>query len=365
MVKHSLPNEQQKAVEHLTQIITTQAKLAEANFDVDNFMNLVVEQVEKLTAATGVVVELVEGDEMVYKAAIGSVKKHIGLRLAKNNSISGLCVASKKVLCASDTEHDERVNQDACRKVDARSLVVAPLFHEGEAVGVLKILWNKPNAFKDEDIHTLQLMASLIGSALRHQIYHDTTQKLLNERTKTLAELTQAEEKLQHIANHDYLTDLPNRGFFTDRLAKAIQQTQRHPHLIAVLFIDIDFFKPINDTWGHDVGDALLKAFSKRLTQSIRETDTAARFGGDEFVVLLDNLVKESDAIAIAEKIIAKMHTAFIIQDKTLVVGTSIGIAFCKDGTMDATQLIKNADTALYQAKAQGRGNFQVFNPEV
>lgn len=122
----------QEIFDHLNHIITTQEKLSEANFDIDFFMNLVVEQVQKLTKATGVVVELVEGDDMVYRAATGTVANHVGLHLTRKGSLSGLCVEKREVLRSDDTELDSRVNLAAVRKVGARSMVVTPLFYQGK-----------------------------------------------------------------------------------------------------------------------------------------------------------------------------------------------------------------------------------------
>jgi GAF domain-containing protein len=154
-------------------LVQTQKKLLDADFDLSSFMDLVVEEMQLLTPATGVVVELVEGDEMVYRAATGTVKDYIGLRLTIQGSISGLCVQKQEVLISNDTEKDPRVNVEACRRVSARSLVVAPLMHLGRAVGVLKILSRAPDDFTDEDVKTLQLMSGFLASALANQILQE------------------------------------------------------------------------------------------------------------------------------------------------------------------------------------------------
>lgn len=350
----------QQAFDHLNNIIETQSRLAKADFDLDGFMNLVVEQMMQLTPATGVVVELVEGDEMVYRAATGTVKDHVGLHIKRHGSISGLCVEVQQVLRSDDTEKDVRVNIEACRRVRARSMIVAPLFHEAKAVGVLKILSDQPKGFNEEDVKTLQLMAGLIGSALMHQIAHDTTEKLLDEKSKALEELKAAEEKLKHMAQYDFLTDLPNRRLFVDRLDVVISHVKRKRALCALFFLDIDHFKSINDTLGHAIGDELLKAFAERIKQCIRGSDTLARLGGDEFVILLDVIPEQYIAIQIAEKIILKMRDTFVFQDKKINISTSIGITFFDDDKKSANELLKTADDALYQAKEAGRNNYKV-----
>ena len=164
--------------EHLDKIIEIQSRLLQANFDLDEFMDFVVYQLENLTPATGVVIELAEEKDMVYRAATGSIKEYIGLRLPIQNSISGLCVLSKQILREDDTEMDSRVNKAACQKVGARSLVVAPLFYRGKAVGVLKIISKNPYAFSVTDIQTLQLMSGLIASGIAHHIFIRESKKV-------------------------------------------------------------------------------------------------------------------------------------------------------------------------------------------
>lgn len=156
--------------QNLDKIFAVQAKLISQDFDLDEFMNLVVNETQILTKAIGVVLELAEGDFMVYRAASGTVQGFLGLKLPKQNSISGLCVESREILISDDTEVDSRVNLEACRRVKARSLVVAPLFHNGTAIGVLKILSDKPKAFNETDINILKLMAGFLGSALYRQM---------------------------------------------------------------------------------------------------------------------------------------------------------------------------------------------------
>jgi putative methionine-R-sulfoxide reductase with GAF domain len=143
-----------------------QNRLLDKNVNLDEFMNLVVNEMLTLTPATGSVIELADNGDMVYRAATGTVQEYIGLRLALKSSISGLCVQSHQVLICIDTEKDTRVNVEACRRVKARSLVVAPLFNDNKAVGVLKIISDKPDAFSDADVKVLQIMAGFLGSAL-------------------------------------------------------------------------------------------------------------------------------------------------------------------------------------------------------
>lgn len=179
---------------------------------------------------------------------------------------------------------------------------------------------------------------------------------------RDITERTYAEEQIKHLAYHDALTNLPNRLLFKDRLTVALSHAQREGSRLAVLFLDLDRFKVINDSLGHNIGDQLLQAVAARVQACVRESDTVARLGGDEFTVLLPRLQRSDDAAPIAEKIIEAVRYPFHIEGREFFTTTSIGISlFPEDGT-DAETLIKSADTAMYQAKELGRDNYQLFN---
>lgn len=361
-----MSSKEETRIEHLNKIIDTQARLAEADFDVNAFMDLVVNQMQILTPATGVVIELLENDNcLVYRAATGTVKKHIGLRLDLEKSFSGLCIKTGQILCSDDTEIDSRVNINACRLVEARSMVVAPLLNNGKAVGVLKILSRNPDAFSAADIQTLRLMAGLIGSALAHQIFYETANKLLIEKTQMFDHLKQAEEKLQYQAQHDYLTDLPNRALFTDKLLVSMGEARENKQILALMYLDIDHFKNINDNLGHAIGDALLQEFSKRLKDCLRPMDTIARFGGDEFVLLMPNLKSKEIAFQMAKEILNRTQDPYHLLNKHFKITTSIGLSFFKGDRISADALLSQADQALYAAKKSGRNTLDVFRPEI
>jgi diguanylate cyclase (GGDEF)-like protein/PAS domain S-box-containing protein len=178
-----------------------------------------------------------------------------------------------------------------------------------------------------------------------------------------ISERKQAEEKVLHMAFHDPLTGLPNRMLFNDRAEQAIAMTRRDNEVLALLFIDLDRFKAINDTLGHAAGDRLLCEVSDRLRECVRESDTVSRFGGDEFNLMLTKVRNQSDIELIAHKILRALRRPFNIEGHELHGTASIGIAlFPRDGN-DVQTLIKNADTALYRAKDLGRNNYQIFNP--
>jgi diguanylate cyclase (GGDEF)-like protein/PAS domain S-box-containing protein len=179
---------------------------------------------------------------------------------------------------------------------------------------------------------------------------------------RDITERTYAEEQIKHLAYHDALTTLPNRLLFKDRVTVAISHAQRHESRVSVLFLDLDRFKVINDSLGHNIGDQLLQAVAARVQSCVRDSDTVARLGGDEFTLLLPELTHAEDAALVAQKILEAVRYPFHIEGREFYITTSIGISVFPEDGPDAETLIKSADTAMYQAKEQGRDNYQLFN---
>ncbi len=171
------------------------------------------------------------------------------------------------------------------------------------------------------------------------------------------------EDALTHSAEHDFLTGLPNRMLLNDRIGQAVEFARRHSNQLAVLFLDLDGFKYINDSLGHSVGDKLLQSVAKRLVDCVRSVDTVSRQGGDEFVVLLSEVQEPQDAVISALRILEAIAVAHSIDEHDLHITTSIGVSVYPDDGLSAETLIKNADTAMYQAKEDGRQNYKFFKP--
>jgi diguanylate cyclase (GGDEF)-like protein len=180
-----------------------------------------------------------------------------------------------------------------------------------------------------------------------------------NEIRQQLAALHENRLELEHLARHDALTGLPNRRAFQERLDHAVARAQRSKQRFALLFIDVDNFKTINDRWGHDGGDAVLKIVALRLNATTRKADAVARMGGDEFVVLLDNPAHREDITAIAEKLLESVRSPILHNGQELQVGFSIGISQFPDDGRTAAELMARADHAMYDAKAAGRNGFR------
>ncbi|MCB1052883.1 MAG: EAL domain-containing protein, partial [Acidobacteria bacterium] len=190
----------------------------------------------------------------------------------------------------------------------------------------------------------------------------------INHYVMVFSDITQRkrdEEELRYLANYDTLTQLPNRTFFAERLERAILRAERNKKHIALLFIDLDRFKQINDSLGHNTGDALLCSVAERLTHCVRKEDTVARLGGDEFTVVLERLDRAQDSAHVAEKILEQLTQPFQLGPYELVVTPSIGISFYPQDGADPQSLLRNADTAMYSAKNKGRNNFQFYSQEM
>ncbi|MEO8035836.1 MAG: EAL domain-containing protein [Acidobacteriota bacterium] len=183
----------------------------------------------------------------------------------------------------------------------------------------------------------------------------------LLEDEREAAELASVE--IEHLAYHDAMTGLPNRPLFIDRLIVALAQAGRANYRLAVFFLDLDRFKNINDSLGHTAGDSLLKGVADRIRQCVREGDTVARFGGDEFTLLIPRIDNVEDAAKIAQKIIEMLKIPFFVNDRELFVTTSIGISIYPGDGLDPETLVRNADTAMYRAKDRGRDNYQLYTP--
>ena len=181
--------------------------------------------------------------------------------------------------------------------------------------------------------------------------------------TRDITERKELEAALSHQAFHDSLTKLPNRALLKDRIDHAAARAQRRQRALAVLLLDLDGFKAVNDTLGHAAGDTLLTAVADRLVDCVRPTDTCARLGGDEFAVLLEDLASPNDWQVVANRMLESLRTPFHIDGKDMFVRASVGVAMRGEGGEDADELLRNADVAMYMAKSQGKNRFELFCP--
>ncbi|MEA2002511.1 MAG: EAL domain-containing protein, partial [Actinomycetota bacterium] len=239
------------------------------------------------------------------------------------------------------------------RRLPITAAMVAPVIVGSEQTGIIVVAnpINDTALFSDSDLRLLATLAGQVGVAVDNGRLEDS-----------LAELTDLKAELQHQALHDGLTGLANRSLFSESVFHALQMTRRTGRDIAVLFLDLDDFKNVNDSLGHASGDELLRAASDLLRNECRPEDTIARLGGDEFAVLLEDVDGPQDATAIAQQILAAFEVPLRIAGRDIPANTSIGIAFGHYGDT-ANQVLRDADAAMYASKREGKATFRLFEP--
>ena len=229
-----------------------------------------------------------------------------------------------------------------------KSYVAFPLLAEARTLGlVLCSHTTAPRHWSNEERQLVEQLALEGSLVVENAALRATEQQRLDE--------------LAHQAFHDSLTELPNRALFADRLGLALARTERRKVAVAVLFLDLDDFKPINDRFGHDAGDRLLRAVAERVRACVRPEDTVARLGGDEFTVLLEDIVDVRYAIGVAERIEEALREPFPIDGHEATVTASIGIAVSSGRDATPEDLMRNSDQAMYQAKRKGRARHELF----
>ena len=308
--------------DRLRAIIQTQTEIAASDLDLDAVMQLIASRGQELTRANAGVIEIADGDEMVYRVTTGEATPFLGVRLKIASSLSGLCVREGRVLRSDDTDDDPRVDAEACRRVNARSMLCVPLIHQDETVGVLKVYSPQANHFGEADIETLELLSDLIAAHMSH------------------ASLFAAEV---HGGRHDALTGLPNRRAYEERLPVEIARASRYAWPLSLCLLDLDGFKTINDTLGHPAGDRALQQVAALLDES-RLADDSFRIGGDEFALLMPKTCREDAELAAAR--LSQEISEIGMSDGTL--GASFGVA---EGADDPAVLHAMADERLLAAK--------------
>ena len=291
----------------------------------------------------GVLKLLPETNELLLVAAVGMPEELVGKARvpADHRYQCGYALATDTATVVNDWEEEARFQQSELQaEQDTRSASIVLIKGNEEPYGVLAAAAAEHYGFSQEDVNFMQAIANVLANAI--------------ERRRT-------EERTQHEALHDALTGLPNRSLFLDRLQHALSVAARRRIAIAVLFLDLDQFKLVNDSLGHAAGDELLAAVAPRIEQALRPGDTVARFGGDEFAVLAEDVDDERGAIRIAERIAEALARPLIVREREHFVSASIGISI-GTGTEEPEALIRDADSALYRAKEHGRGGYEIFD---
>lgn len=283
-----------------------------------------------------------------------------------------------------------RQTEDSVIMTDSQGVIVYvnPAFERLTGYSATLAVGNRPSIVKSGD-HSVAFYKKLWltisrGEAFKSVFVNRTREGVLYYEDKTIAPVRDAtgaithyvsfgkdvtermrdEQRLSYLAYHDALTELPNRTLFMDRMKLAVARAERNDTLVAVMFLDLDGFKAINDTLGHDVGDALLKAVSSRLLEHVRAVDSIARLGGDEFTVLIEDVDRMKDIGEVAQTIVNAIHEPFCIHGHQIRSSTSVGISVYPTDGADPQTLLKNADTAMYYAKTHGKNTYYFYSVE-
>jgi diguanylate cyclase (GGDEF)-like protein len=302
----------------------------------------VMEKVLKIDVG-GVMKLLPGGEELLLISAVGLPPDEIGKTKVPTGmrSQSGYALATGRATVVEDWRSETRfAESDLQVKAGMRSAAIVLIKGKGEPYGILGVGSRAVRDFSVQDVSFMQAIANVLANAI--------------ERRRT-------EERTQHEALHDPLTGLPNRNLFLDRIHHALTVAARRQTSVAVLFLDLDQFKLVNDSLGHAAGDELLAAVAPRIEQALRPGDTVARFGGDEFAVLAEDIGNERGATRIAERIAETLSRPFILREREHFVSASVGIAI-GTGSEAPEALIRDADSALYRAKERGRGGYEIFD---
>lgn len=299
-----------------------------------------------------------DGAKITTKLGMGIFKDYIGVSLNPGEGLAGKVWQTGEPMVVED--YDNWIGQSPKYKdTGIKKGLAFPLKSGGQVVGVIGMAYlDESRQISELDFKLLSSFGQLASIALDNARLYSAAQQEIVERKKV-------EEIIKHQAHHDYLTNLPNRVLFNDRLASSLLHAKRYNKNMAVMFLDLDFFKLVNDTLGHDIGDQLLKGIAKRLSSVLRESDTIARIGGDEFTVLLPEMDHIDDAAKVAKKIINSLKEPWIFKEQEFFITTSIGIAIYPFDGEESNTLLKHADIAMYQAKGEGRNRYRFFAPEM
>ncbi len=326
-----------------------------AELDLDALLRSIVSRAVELVGGDsgGLYLYRPERDVLEWTMAVGPHLAPIGTVLRRGEGLSGKVWETGQPLIVDDYQHWE--GQAAIYEgYPFKATVGVPIRWGEKFLGVLDVLADPRHTFSPADAELLGLFATQAAIAIENARLYEASQRELTERKW-------AEEALVRMATHDPLTGLPNRRLFNDRLNLELAHARRNQRKLAVMLLDLDHFKDVNDTLGHSEGDKLLQAVGVRLISLLRKSDTVARMGGDEFTLLLPEIAQAEDATQVAPKILEAFREPFEFNGHELHITTSIGIALYPDDGEDADTLMKNADIAMYRAKEQGRDNYQHY----
>lgn len=310
-----------------------------------------------------------EHDEIDFMFLIedGERIKGYTQKVGIENTLTGWVVKKKSPIINNDIQNEYgKYITELVKLSDGKtnSIIFAPLIIREAVIGVITIQSYKKNAYTEEHLEIIQAVGSYSAIALENSRVHTEIYNLNKIIYKEKRELEQAYKKIDAMANHDALTGLPNRRLFMELLKKDITASSREKTGLAILFIDLDNFKPVNDTLGHDAGDKVLKIITYRFQNALRKSDTIARLGGDEFTAIIKNVKSREDVLKVVSKLMDKTVNPIKIGDRSFKLGASIGISFYPQDDTTADGLLKKADIAMYKTKSAEKNGYSFYETD-
>ncbi|MGD2116162.1 MAG: EAL domain-containing protein [Acidobacteriota bacterium] len=322
-------------------------KAINLGLDLDDVLSTIVGCARELLDGRDASIMLAAGSRELRTVATSGTSAARGARLAFGEGIAGRVATNREPLLIHGVVHHADAASRRREPPAPDSAMSVPLIHRQNLLGVLNVNARQGATYTEHDLRALSLFGEQAASAIANaQLYQ--AQRLM------------ASQKLFQ-ALHDSLTRLPNRALFLERVTRALERQRREDQRVAILFLDLDDFKRINDSLGHAAGDEVLIAFAERVRSSLRSSDTVARFAGDEFAVLVEGVRSQDEAIAAAERTLGVLHHPFPIGDREVRLTGSVGIAIESPGETGQEELLRGADTALHAAKEKGKGLVVVF----
>jgi len=370
-------DETSKELAQLTQLFLAMKELGEAaarRLEMPALLNMLLDRAMRSTRAQIGSIFLIDPVQGTFRI-LGARGINIDdtPEIPIKDSVVARVVTDKRPLLVEDVENDPLVQRHNDPKYGSPSFLAMPVMIDNVLIGVLNLA-SKQNGsnFNDHDVEILTTMINQVHFALENAYVHDTVKKHvrnLGERTHQLneeiARRKQMEKELEDLALRDKLTGLANRHHFLGLLEQAMAHCKRNDKGLAVLFVDLDRFKVINDSMGHNVGDLMLQEVAKRIRSCLREEDIVARYGGDEFTCVLMDAASQSDVVKVVEKLLESLSRPFNLLWREHFVGTSIGISLYPDNGDKAEELVKNADAAMYAAKDSGGNAYRFYTPSI
>ncbi|HXH64829.1 MAG TPA: EAL domain-containing protein [Mariprofundaceae bacterium] len=369
-------DETSQELSRLTQLFLAMKELGDAatrKLELPALLNLLLDRAMQATRAQIGSVFLIDPAKYSFRIMGARGIEVEAAEIAIEDSVVASVVSDKKPLLVTDIENDPNVGRSNDPKYGPPSFLAMPVMFDGVLLGVLNLAHKSNGAiFHEGDVELLTTMINQVHIALENAYVHETVKKhmhSLDEKTNQLNEeidrRKQMEEELQVLAMRDKLTGLANRHQFLGLLEQAIAQCRRNKQRLAVLFIDMDRFKMINDSMGHDIGDLVLQEAARRMRDSLREMDTIARYGGDEFTCMLMDVHGEDDVVQVAGKLIEVLSRPFSLLGREYFIGSSVGISLYPDNGERPEDLVKNADAAMYKAKEKGGRGYSFYTPAI